>query len=324
MEVVFQISLHRKDLEIINLIQKFFEGIGTISFSSKDMCAFRVTSSKDILNQIIPHFDKYNLISQKQADYLLFRRIIKLIEQGHHLNKDGIQDIINIRASINLGLSEVHKSSFPNTIPVIRPIISLSKIIHPEWMSGFISGDNDKLFCLKTKIFKDGIVYNKNYKSRNNVSNFCFNHRYFSTKRLTDNQKESFVITPQLHEIIIGSIIGDLNICKLPKGKNVYLRFEQGKKNEDYILYLYDLFKDYCASEPKKTDRFDKRTNKTYTRIIFQTYSLPCLNYYHSLFYVEGIKTIPENIGELLSPIGLAFWAQDDGSAKRHLEIIFI
>jgi hypothetical protein len=27
----------------------------------------RVTSSKQILNKIIPHFNKYNLISQKQA-----------------------------------------------------------------------------------------------------------------------------------------------------------------------------------------------------------------------------------------------------------------
>ena len=103
------------------------------------MCAFRITSPKQILNQIIPHFDKYNLITQKQADYLLFKQIVMLIEQGNHLNKEGLQEIVNIRASLNLGLSEVQKVNFPNTIPVIRPCIPLTEKPHPEWMAGFIT-----------------------------------------------------------------------------------------------------------------------------------------------------------------------------------------
>jgi hypothetical protein len=92
----------------------------------------RVTSPKQILNKIIPHFDKYNLITQKQADYLLFKKIVNLIEQGEHLKREGIQLIINVRASLNLGLSEVLKVAFPNTIPVVRPYISSSELPHPE------------------------------------------------------------------------------------------------------------------------------------------------------------------------------------------------
>lgn len=89
------------------------------------MCAFRVSSLKQILNKIIPHFDKYFLITQKRADYLLFKKIVLLMEQGEHLREKGLQAIINIRASLNLGLSEVLKAAFPNTIPVVRPLISL-------------------------------------------------------------------------------------------------------------------------------------------------------------------------------------------------------
>ena len=55
------------------------------------MCVFRVTSPKHLLNKILPHFDKYKLITQKQADYVLFKQIVMLIEQGKHLNKEGIQ-----------------------------------------------------------------------------------------------------------------------------------------------------------------------------------------------------------------------------------------
>lgn len=61
---------------------------------------------------------------------------------------EGIQTIINIRASLNLGLSEVQKVNFPNTIPVIRPC--LTEKIHPEWMAGFITGEG----CFFIKITK--------------------------------------------------------------------------------------------------------------------------------------------------------------------------
>jgi LAGLIDADG endonuclease len=54
-EVVFQIGLHKKDLELLKLIQAFFGGIGGITHWN-DMCAFKVSSPKQILNQIIPHF----------------------------------------------------------------------------------------------------------------------------------------------------------------------------------------------------------------------------------------------------------------------------
>lgn len=75
-EVVFQIALHKKDLELLKQIQAFFGGIGTIANSSNDLCAFRVTTPKQISDKIIPHFDKYILITKKQADYLLFKEII--------------------------------------------------------------------------------------------------------------------------------------------------------------------------------------------------------------------------------------------------------
>jgi hypothetical protein len=53
-EIVFQIALHKKDLNLLKQIQAFFVGIGNISTDSAGMCAFKVTSSKQILNKIIP------------------------------------------------------------------------------------------------------------------------------------------------------------------------------------------------------------------------------------------------------------------------------
>lgn len=45
------------------------------------------------------------------------------MKAGQHLLMEGLQDIVNLRASINLGLSEDLKTAFPNTIPISRPVI---------------------------------------------------------------------------------------------------------------------------------------------------------------------------------------------------------
>jgi hypothetical protein len=125
-------------------------------------------------------------------------------------------------------------------------------------------------------------------------------------KRLTNNKRNSFSIPSDLNQVIIGLSLGDLNINK--KTNYARLSFVQGSINEVYILHLYELFTDYCGTGPKDTARKqDKRTGKIYNWMRFNTYSLPCFNYYYDLFYVEKVKRIPINIGELLTPLGLAY-----------------
>jgi len=142
-----------------------------------------------------------------------------------------------------------------------------------------------------------------------------FVNRYYSTKRLTNVQKDSFSVSPDLHYILIGSILGDLHINK--QRDNSRFMFKQSLDKKEYIYHLFELFSSYSNMEaPKHHKYFDKRTNKVYTSIVFNTYSLPCFNYYHELFYVNGVKIIPKNIGELLTAKSLAYWAMDDGHKK--------
>jgi hypothetical protein len=141
--------------------------------------------------------------------------------------------------------------------------------------------------------------------------------KLYSTGRLTNAQRDSFIVTSNLHEVIIGCCLGDLNINR--RHDKARLRFEQGSVHEAYIMHLYDLFKYYCSSAPKNSQRKpDSRTGKVYSRVTFITYSLPCFNYYHDLFYEDKVKRIPLNIGELLTPAGLAYWAMDDGCKKEN------
>jgi hypothetical protein len=77
-----------------------------------------VSSLAQIIKVILPHFDNYPLIYQKQGDYLLFRRIIEMMKDKLHLTirpsrgvlrvlrvLRGVIDVVSIKASLNKGLS---------------------------------------------------------------------------------------------------------------------------------------------------------------------------------------------------------------------------
>jgi LAGLIDADG endonuclease len=81
---------------------------------------------------IIPHFEKYPLLTQKAADFILFKRIIELMSNKAHLSMEGLLKIINIKASMNLGISEVVKTEFVSITPVERPLILTDNIPNPN------------------------------------------------------------------------------------------------------------------------------------------------------------------------------------------------
>jgi len=111
---------------------KYYFGQGYITKQGKDSIQYRVTSLQELINVIIPHFDKYPLITQKGADFILFKKVLDLMNRGDHLTIEGLQQIINIKASMNKGLSSELKMAFPNTIPVSRFLVVDQRIKDPN------------------------------------------------------------------------------------------------------------------------------------------------------------------------------------------------
>jgi hypothetical protein len=129
----YSFGLHIKDLALLQLIQKFFSGIGTILEDPKKARAeFRVSSLDELVKVILPHFDTYTLITKKRADYLLFREILLLKNNKEHLTKEGLQNLVNLRATLNLGLSSELALAYPNTKPVSRPVVDNIEIPDPD------------------------------------------------------------------------------------------------------------------------------------------------------------------------------------------------
>lgn len=80
-------------------------GVGNIYFKSKDNTyRWKVSNINEIANVIIPHFIKFPLVTKKRADFELFSNIIQILQNKGHLNPNGLQEIVNLKASLNLEL----------------------------------------------------------------------------------------------------------------------------------------------------------------------------------------------------------------------------
>src|SRR5690606_23512156 len=95
----FRIELHIRDIELLYAIKHFFNGVGHIRLiTTRDLVAYEVERKEELINVVIPHFIKYPLISQKAADFELFKLAVEMIKNKEHLTKEGLLKIINIKA----------------------------------------------------------------------------------------------------------------------------------------------------------------------------------------------------------------------------------
>ena len=80
-------------------------------------------------------------MTQKGAEILLFEQVVELLSAGSHLTVNGLQEIVNINASMNLGSSDIVKSNFSKINPVERAIIQTTNIPDPNCVSGWLLVD---------------------------------------------------------------------------------------------------------------------------------------------------------------------------------------
>lgn len=137
---------------------------------------FRVSTLKDLVDVILPHFDNYphpldKKNKKKHSDYLLFKQIVLLMLNKEHNTLEGLQKIVNLRASLNTGLSNDLKEAFPITIPATLNLENSATVapdpsdqepnknnnLDPEWVAGFSTGESnffiaDAYFVSKKKI----------------------------------------------------------------------------------------------------------------------------------------------------------------------------
>lgn len=120
------------------------------------------------------------------------------------------------------------------------------------------------------------------------------------------------------NNIIIGTMLGD-GYIEFNGFHGSRLQIKQSDEHRDYVFWLYQRLENLCKSAPKQ--RLD--TKQWY----FSTRHLNVLTNLRKLFYPNGKKAVPKDVGNLLtSPLSLAVWYMDDGRLdfreKYHCSII--
>ena len=136
------------------------------------------------------------------------------------------------------------------------------------------------------------------------------------TGRNTKIVKNMIVLPPIKKSVVIGLLLSDGNLSSTRPQDNPHLTFKQGLNNSKYVLFVYSILSHYCNVYPSVIKSI--RKDQTHLALYFRTRGLPCFNELRSLFYIDKIKRVPEDIYNLLTPVALAHMIMGDGKARKY------
>ena len=97
----FSLSQNIRSANLVYLMKDFF-CCGTIRVSKRDNTLKYEVRDLISLNQtILPHFCKYPLKGEKQKDFEAFEKIIFIMNEKRHLDKNGVREIAKIARSMS-------------------------------------------------------------------------------------------------------------------------------------------------------------------------------------------------------------------------------
>ena len=107
---------------------------------------------------IIPHFEKFPLLTEKQADFELFKEIVTIMYNKQHLNTEGLNKIMMLKSSLNKGLTPFLLENFSNLNTIERPVRKYEfNNMNPHWITGFVEAEGCFFInVIKSEAYKTG------------------------------------------------------------------------------------------------------------------------------------------------------------------------
>lgn len=102
-QLEFSLTQHsRDDLLMKSLIEYF--NCGNVH-KYQEACYYRISNLPGITEKIIPFFKKYPILGEKSKDFSDFCKVSEMIKDKKHLTKEGLEQILIIKAGMNSGRS---------------------------------------------------------------------------------------------------------------------------------------------------------------------------------------------------------------------------
>nr|YP_009105633.1 putative LAGLIDADG endonuclease [Xylochloris irregularis]YP_009105673.1 putative LAGLIDADG homing endonuclease [Xylochloris irregularis]AIT94374.1 putative LAGLIDADG endonuclease [Xylochloris irregularis]AIT94375.1 putative LAGLIDADG homing endonuclease [Xylochloris irregularis] len=117
-------------------------------------------------------------------------------------------------------------------------------------------------------------------------------------------------LTAYQKQVLIGTLLGDASLQWSESKARTTCRVRFVQKNKAYIDHLSHVFSPFVATPPQ----LRKDADVWY----FNTRQYASFRFYGLLFYdkTTNKKIIPRSIQRWLTPVSVAYWFMDDGSAK--------
>ena len=207
-----------------------------------------------------------------------------------------------------------------------------------SWLPGSMEGSRSFFFFI---FYSFLLLINLFYININNLDIFSFSilpaHLSRDSKGRFKGQILPLIPLPsKLNEALIGELLGDGHLRFNKKGidgkpkPNTNAQLAMTLKSKEYVDYLWqEVYKTICNNTPPHAWP-NPKTGKPVSQYHFASKALASLSQIHNQWYVwsntlkKFIKIVPLNIGELLTPIGLAHWIMGDGYWDNYAKTVVI
>ena len=97
----FSVSQNGDRAEVLHALQAHF-GCGSIRPDRSDKTLkWETRRLEDLLERVVPHFERYPLLSGKRLDFERFASVCRLMADGDHRRREGLIEIVELARVMN-------------------------------------------------------------------------------------------------------------------------------------------------------------------------------------------------------------------------------
>jgi hypothetical protein len=98
----FTIGLNEREKPLLIRLQSFFNGLGGIyTDNTNNSLNYKISKIEYLINVIIPHFNTYKLVGNKNLNFLIWSQIVSLVNNKTHLTSEGLNLIKSLKDQLN-------------------------------------------------------------------------------------------------------------------------------------------------------------------------------------------------------------------------------
>ena len=103
----FHVSQRITSRSVLDRLVEYF-GCGYVKANHKKnpkdvTYVYVVRDRQDLLMKIIPFFERYHLQTEKNEDFRIFAKVVRLMSEGAHRNEEGWRTIVDLAYAMNGG-----------------------------------------------------------------------------------------------------------------------------------------------------------------------------------------------------------------------------